>query len=298
MVRMIAGTRGSALAVRQTEMVLELLRTVAPGIDISLHTLTTRGDTVADRPISSIGDKGVFVRPFQQALLEGRIDIAVHSLKDVPSDRETPGLTLAAFPPREDARDVLVACSGRTLEELPAGARVGAGSLRRRFQILTRRPDIEVSGIRGNVDTRLRKLDVGEDDAIVLAAAGLLRMGLADRISEYLDPEHFVPDAGQGILAVETRTGDAATDLVARIDHSASRLAAEAERTVVRVLGADCHSPVGAFLTGDGNHIHIVGMAAKEDGTALTVLDEHAAADEAFDAARRLGERLKAAIAT
>lgn len=286
------GTRGSALARTQTDTVVRALQREFPALEVQVRVITTQGDRAQEVPISELGDKAVFVRALETALLSGEIDIAVHSLKDVPSDQDVPGLTLAAFPPREDARDVVVARDGRHLSDLPPGAKLGTSSLRRRAQLLSARPDLQVKDIRGNVDTRLRKLREGEFDAIVLAAAGLLRLGLSEVISEYLPVELCVPDAGQGILAVQTRGSGGVADMASALDDRPSRLSALAERACVRALGADCRSPVGAFATIDGEEMTLLGMAAREDGSRLHRLTVHGRADDPERLGTELGSRL------
>jgi hydroxymethylbilane synthase len=252
---------------------------------------------VQDRPISQLGDKGVFVRALERALLAGEVDLAVHSLKDVPGDDTTAGLELVAFSTREDARDCLISGSGETLDRLPPGAHVGTSSLRRSVQLQEIRPDIVVAPIRGNVDSRLRKLREGKYDAVILAAAGLHRLGLEAAISEYLPVERFVPDAGQGIMAVQARAGDQRViALAGAVDNQRSRLAALGERAVVRALDASCRSPVGAFASLDGNTITIHAMAATEPASTARVRVERASARgpgaDAEAVGRTLGERL------
>lgn len=265
----VMGTRGSSLAVRQTELIAGLLRQRHPSLRFAAEAIQTEGDRNQRDRITDIGDKGVFVRPLERALMEGRIDIAVHSLKDVPADVEPPELVLAGYSSREDPRDALVSGDRALLSDLSSGARVGTSSLRRRAQLRKVRPDLEVHDIRGNVDTRLRKMDEGQYDAIILAVAGLRRLRLEDRISEILSVDQFVPDAGQGIIAVQTRRDDRVADLVSDIDDHESRICALAERAVVRALGADCHSPVGAFASSSAEQFVLVAMAAPEDCSDL-----------------------------
>lgn len=290
--RIKVGTRGSSLALRQADFMIRLLQDRFPAIAFSLEVVRTEGDRVQDRPISQIGDKGIFVRAIERALTAGSVDLAVHSLKDVPSDVEAPGLCLAAFSPREDPRDVLVSRSGQTVESLPPGARVGTSSVRRKVQLLNLRPDLVAADIRGNVDTRLRKLEAGDYDAILLAAAGLHRLGLAHRITQYLSVERFVPDAGQGILAVQAQVDAQAARLAQAIDDRASHLAALAERSVVQGLGAGCHSPIGAYAMVDAERIRIRAMAANEDGSIVRREQAEGSVEEAEALGRELGARL------
>jgi hydroxymethylbilane synthase len=292
MQRVIVGSRGSRLALAQTTLIVALLRERHPGVEFAVEIVHTEGDRTQDRPISQIGDKGVFIRAIERELLNERIDLAVHSLKDVPSDEETPGLELVAFPLRSEARDVLVSRSGCGLADLPLGARVGTGSLRRRVQLHAVRPDLMVKGIRGNVDTRLRKVRADEYDALLLAAAGLQRLGLEDQIAEYLPIDRFVPDAGQGTIVVQARVNSAAGGLARAIDGRESRWAAEAERALVRALQADCHSPVGAHAVIDGERLHLWGMAASEDGEVVCHAQADGLAQDAVSVGRHLGLQL------
>jgi hydroxymethylbilane synthase len=248
----VVGTRGSRLALVQTDITLAALRAAHPDATFETCTITTSGDK-STASLSEIGGRGVFVIEIERALLAGDIDIAVHSLKDLPSE-ETPGLTIAATLTREDPRDAIVSRSGATLAELPAGATVATGSPRREVQVLAARPDVRVSDIRGNVDTRVRKVDDGEYDAVVLAAAGLKRLGLLKRASQVFELEEMLPAVGQGALAVQVRTDDAdALALVALADDPATRAAVTAERAFERKLGGGCHAAIGAYGTVGGN---------------------------------------------
>jgi len=263
------GTRGSALALRQAEMTAELLRHRDYDAKVEVVVIRTEGDAVQDRPVSQFGDKGVFVRAIETALLDGRVDLAVHSLKDVPADLEHPELTLAGYSARADPRDVLISRRGEQLAGLPAGARIGTSSLRRRVQLMAVRPDTLAMEIRGNVDTRLGKLANCEYDALMLAAAGLHRLGRQDRISQYLPVEMFVPDAGQGIIALQVRRDSPASEWAKAISDPVSAVAALAERAAVRAMHADCRSPVGIYAKVWGAEVHLLGMAADEDGSEL-----------------------------
>lgn len=263
------GTRGSALALRQAEMTADLLRHHDCHVQVEVVVIRTEGDAVQDRPISQFGDKGVFVRAIETALLDGRVDLAVHSLKDVPADVEHPDLMLAGYSARADPRDVLVSRGGEDLAGLPAGARVGTSSLRRRAQLMAARPDTVAVEIRGNVDTRLRKLANGEYDAVLLAAAGLHRLGREDRITQYLPLDLFVPDAGQGIIALQTRRDSPAREWAVAISDPASMVAALAERAAVRSMQADCRSPVGVHARLRSAEVQLLGMSAREDGGGL-----------------------------
>jgi hydroxymethylbilane synthase len=247
---LIIATRASRLALWQAEYVQQ--RLIQEGFGpVDLLSMSTRGDEVLDRSLDKIGGKGLFVKELEAALMDGRAHIAVHSLKDVPMQLPL-GLTLATVLEREDPRDALVSLKFRTLAELPQGARVGTSSLRRLVQLRALRPDLRIAPLRGNLDTRLRKLDGGEFDALVLAAAGLKRLGLADRIAQRLEPDHMLPCAGQGALALEVSSD--ATELIPRlnkISHRPTWLAVHAERAVSLALGGSCTTPLAAHATFD-----------------------------------------------
>jgi hydroxymethylbilane synthase len=241
------GTRGSALALTQTESVVAALRAHHADGDIRVERITTKGDALRDVPLAALG-RGVFVDAIEEALRRREIDLAVHSAKDLPS-RVPPDLAIAAFLERADARDVLVSRVGR-LDEMPPGARIGTSSLRRVSLIHSVRPDIETLELRGNVDTRLRKLDAGECDAIMLAAAGLIRLGLESRITEWLPPETMLPSPGQGALAIEVRANDSELRaMVQPLAHWATEAALTAERAFLEQLGVGCAAAVGAYAT-------------------------------------------------
>jgi hydroxymethylbilane synthase len=282
------GTRGSPLALAQARSVATVLG------DVELVPMRTEGDRLAEARLAVIGGKGLFVREIEEALLRGDIDFAVHSLKDLPA-APPPGLVLAAFPPRDDARDVLVGRRPVTLATLPHGARVGTSSPRRRALLLSLRPDLCVELLRGNVDTRLRKLASEGWDAIVLAAAGLRRLGLAPEHCESLDPEVFVPAVGQGVLALEARADDRVTlARLARIDHAPTRACAEAERACLARLGASCNTPLAAHARLEGATLRLHAVVAGEDGRPLLRVSATASADEAERLGRDLAELLLA----
>ncbi len=240
------GTRGSRLALRQTEIVLDALRAKHSQTHFQVRTIRTAGDK-SRASLSEIGGRGVFVIELERALIAGEIDIAVHSLKDLPAN-ETSGLTIAATYEREDARDVLISREGLTLDRLPAGATIGTGSPRRAAQVIAARPDLRIADIRGNVDTRLRKVEHGEYDATVLAAAGLSRLGWLDRATQVFETEQMLPAVGQGALAVQTRADDtSAIAAVSALDHAATRAAVTAERAFERRLGGGCHAAIAAY---------------------------------------------------
>jgi hydroxymethylbilane synthase len=295
--RVTIGTRGSKLARAQTEFIVARLQKHLPEGTFSVRIVQTEGDRQGGRPVSEIGDKGIFIRAIEQALITGDVDLAVHSLKDVPAEPETAGLELAGFAGREDPRDVLVSASGVSLDQLPRAARIGTGSLRRRVQLKAARADLVVVDIRGNVDTRLRRLDAGEYDAIVLAAAGLHRLGLARRVTEYFALERFIPDAGQGILALQIREGDARLrSLAMAVEDREARLCALAERATVRALGADCRSPVGAYAWLDGDRIQVIGMAAPGAHGPVSRAEHAGNASDPEQMGQELGEKLVRAM--
>ena len=265
----VVGTRGSRLALRQTELIIDALRARSPKIDLTVREVRTEGDRRPDEPLSRIGGQGVFVKELEAALLRGEIDLAVHSLKDVPADL-APGCALAAYPQRADPRDALVARDRVTLQQLPQGARVGTGSERRAVQLRALRPDLVPVEIRGNVDTRVRKVERGDVDAAVLAVAGLERLGLLERAAEVFPPEAMLPAVGQGALAVETRADDTeALELLAVIDDRATRLACTAERAFLRRLGGGCRLPFGALASVDGNAVRIRGFISDAEGAHM-----------------------------
>jgi hydroxymethylbilane synthase len=263
-------TRGSALALAQARAVADGL--AAGGVRVEVVPMRTEGDRLADARLAAIGGKGLFVREIEEALLRGDAEVAVHSLKDLPAERPA-GLCLAAFPERADARDVLVTRRPMRFVDLPPGAVLGTSSPRRRALALALRPDLSVEPIRGNVDTRLRKLDAGQCDGIVLAAAGLRRLGITPPHAETLLPDVFVPAVGQGVLAVEARADDAATLAALRaLDHEPTRLCALAERAFLGRLGASCVTPMAAHARLVAGRLVLDGIVASEDGR--TVLRE------------------------
>jgi hydroxymethylbilane synthase len=284
------GTRGSPLALIQADSVAALLR--ALGAEVDIVPVRTEGDRRLEVQLAAIGGKGLFVREIEDMLLAGTLDCAVHSLKDLPA--ETPaGLTLAAFPEREDARDVLVTRESRRLEDLRPGARLGTGSPRRRALALAARADLVVEPLRGNVETRLRKLESEGLDGVLLAAAGLTRLGIAPAHVQPLDPDVFVPAIGQGVLAVESRADDTRlASLLGRIDHAPTRACSLAERACLAHLGASCSSPVAAYALQAGGDIKMTALVASEDGRKVL----RASGAEGTEGAERLGRRLAASL--
>jgi hydroxymethylbilane synthase len=258
---LVIGSRGSKLALWQANHIKGHLE--ALGNECRIEIISTAGDRFQSGPLKEIGNKGLFTKEIEEALLLGSIDLAVHSLKDMPTELPA-GLQITATPEREDARDVMV---GRKLSELPAGARVGTGSLRRIAQIQATRPDLVVEGIRGNVDTRLRKLDEGQFDAIVLAAAGLKRLGWTDRITEFLPVDVMCPAVGQGSLAIETRNDNGPGMLAClRLNHPPTQACITAERAVLSVLGGGCQVPIGAHAVIDEGTLHLRAIVISPDG--------------------------------
>lgn len=256
------GTRGSALALAQTEMVRAALVEAVPGLHTEVITIKTTGDILSDAPLDAIGGKGVFVKDIEKELLGNTIDMAVHSLKDMQAILPA-GLTIGAYLKRENPSDMLFSDEGWDLESLPAGSRIGTSSMRRRCQIKMLRPDLEVVDIRGNVPTRLKKVGEGLD-GVILAAAGVVRLGLPLGIA--IDPEKMIPSPGQGIIAIECRQGDQEiTGLLGRLDHAQTRACAEAERAFLAELGADCRLPAGALAVVKGTEISITGMLGTMD---------------------------------
>jgi hydroxymethylbilane synthase len=264
-------TRGSTLALEQAQIVARLLQGQHPGTLVELVTVTTAGDADQRAPVTQLGD-GAFVRGVEAALLDGRADIAVHSVKDVPTT-EPDGLVLAAFPARADPRDAIVSRDSHRFAELPAGARIGTSSPRRAAIARSLRPDLDVLPIRGNVDTRVRTLGAGEYDAVVLAAAGLDRLGLEEQVTEWCDPSVWVPAAGQGALAVQCRAGDPVLELLAASDDAETHVAVSAERAVLRRLGSGCRTPVGINAKVTGGAVSIRAILISPDGRRSAVAE-------------------------
>lgn len=262
----IIGTRTSQLALWQTNYVKQKLEDVWPSLVCRLETFVTQGDKTLDKPLPEIGGKGLFTAELEAALMDGRIDIAVHSLKDLPV-ADAAGLTVGAISPRADVRDVLVAREKWTLGSLPLGATVGTSSLRRQAQLLHARPDLNIQSIRGNLDTRLRKVQEGPYDAAVLAAAGLTRLGLESHIAQYLPLDIMLPAPGQGALAVQCRVADTAVlSLLAAIDDAETRCCVDAERAFLDGLGSGCSLPVAAYATRQNDEIMLTGLVAALNG--------------------------------
>jgi hydroxymethylbilane synthase len=292
---LVIATRESRLALWQAEHVKALLE--ARGQAVRLLGMTTRGDQILDRALAKVGGKGLFVKELETALEEGRAQLAVHSLKDVPMTLPE-GFALAAVLEREDPRDAFVSPRHASLAELPPGARVGTSSLRRIVQLLALRPDLQLLPVRGNLDTRLRKLDEGQYDALVLAAAGLTRLGLGGRIRSHFDPGQMTPSAGQGALGIEVYGNDPVLDeLLGALAHRPTWLGAEAERAVSRALGGSCSMPLAAFATWHGEQLQLDAALGdgERPGRPLLRTRVSASVRDAV-AARALGERAAAAL--
>ncbi|TWT37933.1 Porphobilinogen deaminase [Posidoniimonas corsicana] len=284
------GTRASQLARWQAEHIAARLRTL--GHEVELVLLRTQGDARQSGPIAAIGTQGVFTKELQRALLDCQIDLAVHSMKDLPTE-PVDGLTVAAVPDREDHHDALVSPAAATVAELPHAARVGTGSARRRAQLLAARPDLDVRDIRGNVDTRLAKLDAGDYDAIILAAAGLRRLELGDRITQLLPTDLMTPAPAQGALAIECRTSDAPTlAALAPLEHPATRASVTAERTALRKLEGGCLAAMGAYAQPVGSELQLRTIVLSEDGASRVVVEEQGPLDAAAEVGRAAAARL------
>lgn len=289
------GSRGSQLALWQANHISALLR--EQGHTVEIEIIKTTGDRLQEVTFAQVGSKGMFTKEIEEALAEGRVDLAVHSLKDLPTELPEP-FWLAATPPRVDPRDVLVSVKHENLAALPLGARVGTSSQRRRAQLKALRPDIEAVEFRGNVDTRLRKLAEGQVEAILLAAAGLDRLEKAEWVRERFEPKDFCPSAGQGSLGIETRMGDAATiGAVAFLDDAATRFAVTAERAALAALGGGCQVPIGIHCRAVGADVEIFGVVAvPESGLAIRVYEcVPRIGTDAADLGRLVAEKLKAA---
>ena len=291
---LVVGTRGSRLAVWQAEWVQARLKELSPGLTVTLQRIKTSGDKILDVPLAAIGGKGLFVKEIEEALLRGEIDLAVHSMKDVPTILPD-GLDILCVPAREDPRDVLVSRNSCSLDQLPKGSRVGTSSLRRQAQLLHHRPDLRIELLRGNLDTRLRRLHNGEYDAIVLAAAGLTRMGWSNKVTEYLPPEVSLPAIGQGALGLEGRRNDGFVQtLVEKLEHRPTRTAVMAERALLERLEGGCQVPIAAHATIKGDLLIMDGLIASVDGRRLIRDTIQGPASEAHSLGTRLADKLLA----
>ncbi len=291
---LVIGTRASSLALCQTAIVQTRLEELAPDGAFRIQKIKAQADQDPELPLATLGGEGVFVKELEAALAGRRIDLAVHSMKDLPLDLGR-GLTVGAVLEREEPRDALVSRDGQGFGELPPGSRIGTSSLRRRSQLLAKRRDLEMLEIRGNVDTRLRKLDEGRYDAIVIAACGLIRLGLESRITEFLSLDIMVPEPGQGALAVEARADDREVlALLGRLDDPLSRACVDAERAFLRALGGGCRVPIAAYAAHESGMLRLLGIVAAPDGSA----DVRGSASAAMTEPVALGERLAAELAS
>jgi hydroxymethylbilane synthase len=291
---LVLGTRGSKLAVHQTEWVQARLQELAPHVTVTLRRIQTSGDKILDVPLAKIGGKGLFVKEIEEALLSGEIDLAVHSMKDVPTALP-PGLDLLCIPCREDPRDALISRDRRRFADLPQGAKVGTSSLRRQAQLLQARPDLSILMLRGNLDTRLKKLRDGQFDAIVLAAAGLRRLGWEHEITEYLAPEISLPAIGQGALGIEGRRDDQfARSLLSGLEHAPTRTMVRAERSLLHRLQGGCQVPIAAHATLAGSDVTLEGLVASVDGKEIIRDRVHGTVTDPESIGIQLAERLLA----
>ncbi|SEM70411.1 hydroxymethylbilane synthase [Syntrophus gentianae] len=286
------GTRGSALALTQTRQIAALLQNQYPSMQIEIVVIKTSGDIQKDVPLAKIGGKGLFIKEIEEALLAGTVDLAIHSMKDLPAELPE-GLQIAAVPVREDPRDVLISAAGRGVDDLPEGARIGTGSLRRIVQLHSWRPDLEIVPIRGNLDTRIRKMKQGDFDGIVVAAAGILRMGWAEQVTQFIPAERMLPAVGQGVLCLETRIGEADLDAgLAFLEDGRTRREVTAERAFLRRLGGGCSLPVAAFAEERGDALLIRGMVGSLDEQTLIRHRLQGSAEKAVDLGTELADAL------
>jgi len=286
------GTRGSALALTQTRQVAALLQRQYPALQIDLVVIKTSGDIQKDVPLAKIGGKGLFIKEIEEALLAGTVDLAVHSMKDLPAELPE-GLQIAAVPLREDPRDVLISGTGQEVDDLPAGARIGTGSLRRIVQLRSWRPDLEIVPIRGNLDTRIRKLKQGEFDGILVAAAGIRRMGWAEQVTQFIPAEKMLPAVGQGVLCLETRCGEEDLDaLLAFLEDGRTRREVTAERAFLRRLGGGCTLPVAAFAEERGEALTLRGLVGSLDERTMLRHQLQGPADKAAELGAELADTL------
>ena len=288
------GTRGSLLAVTQSTWVKERIQARHPQWRIELVRITTKGDKILDVPLAKVGGKGLFVKEIEDALLDGRIDLAVHSMKDVPTELPA-GLHLAVIPEREDPRDALLSAAGDSIAALPRGCRVGTSSLRRKAQLAAARPDLQIEDLRGNLDTRICKLEEGRYDAIVLATAGLNRLGLRDKITAHLSPAEMLPAIGQGALGIEMRRADEELlEAIRFLHHQPTAACVAAERSFLFRLEGGCQVPIGAHAELDGGAVRLTGLIAAVDGSTILRETMEAAPGEEERLGRELAEILLA----
>jgi hydroxymethylbilane synthase len=283
---LVIASRGSQLALWQARWVEAQL--TALGHECRIEIIKTTGDKITDVPLAKVGTKGLFTKEIEEALIDGRADLAVHSLKDLPTELPA-GVVLAAIPEREDHRDAVL---GKKLADLPPGAKVGTSSLRRAAQLRKLRPDLTIESVRGNLDTRIRKMDEGQYDAIVLAAAGLKRLGWADRIAEILDADRMCSAVGQGALAIETRESGEGWKACKALDHPATHAAVTAERGVLGALGGGCQVPIGAYATVHDGQVNLLAIVASPDGSEIIRAESTGPIADAAAIGQRLGAEL------
>ncbi len=288
------GSRASRLALVQAEMIIEALKNKFPQYDYEIIKIITKGDKILDKTLDKIGGKGLFVKEIQSALLENEIDLAVHSMKDMPAESPE-GLILAAITKREDPRDVLVTKKNLLWNQLPQGATIGSSSLRRQAQLLHLKPDLRVEAIRGNVETRLSKIQTQNLDAVILAAAGLNRLGLAERAVHYFDVKQFTPAVGQGALGCEIRKSDQElVEMLQQINHEETYNTVMAERSFLKVMEGGCHVPIGAYGEKIGEEIILTGMVASTDGFQMIRETQKGSFKEFNEIGRKLAEKMMA----
>jgi len=286
------GTRGSSLAVTQSGWIKNKIESRYPDVSVELIRIRTKGDKIIDSPLSRIGGKGLFVKEIEDALLRKDVDIAVHSIKDVPAEIPV-GLCLSVFPEREDPRDAFISRSYLSLPDLPRGASIGTGSLRRSSQLLNVRKDLKIIPLRGNVDTRLKRLESGEMQAIILAAAGLNRLGLSARITQLLSPDSLLPAIGQGALGLEVRQDDdKVLELLSFLNHRPTEIAVRAERAFLKRLEGGCQVPIAGYGIIEGGNIILKGMVAELDGSLIIKDEVKGSVDQPEDLGLALAERL------
>ena len=270
--KLVVGTRGSNLALVQTNWVVDQLKKENPGVEFEVKIIKTKGDLIKDLPLDKIGDKGLFVKEIEKSLLDGEIDMAVHSMKDMPSYLPE-GLKFAHSPKREDPRDALIFKEGyKSLDDLPQGARIGTGSKRRKYQLLKHRPDLEIVPIRGNIETRIKKIETEKLDGVVLAASGLRRAGLDDKIDYYIPTDIMLPAPAQGILALEIREDDKETEkMIDSIKDDITKIQIDAERGFLIGVNGSCHIPMGAYCEIEGEKITLTGLYGDGEGKKIVV---------------------------
>lgn len=287
-------TRKSALALWQAEFVKAQLELFHPNLQVELVPMVTKGDIILDSPLSKVGGKGLFVKELEVAMLEGRADIAVHSMKDVPVDFPE-GLGLEVICEREDPRDAFVSNTIASLTDLPQGAIVGTSSLRRQCQIKAMRPDLDIRDLRGNVNTRLAKLDAGQYDAIILAAAGLIRLEMPERIQQFIEPETMLPANGQGAVGIECRIDDQRIkSLLAPLEHKQTRIRVLAERAMNKTLEGGCQVPIGSYAIITNNQLHLRGLVGAIDGSTILHNDIYGSLDSGEAMGKALADKLLA----